>query len=172
MGLNTNINVFRLMASLSFKYFALFTNFPPSKIMQKYDNKLEDCINHFKAMNVCSVSIANTETVKIILSTSKNPKFFTNLNTNKNIGIKIILSNKNQYPSQSVSQSLAHKTLPKYRFVVPYPTNLTTFHIKNDIGQSYLLKTLYLSKRFRLKIDVLQSFKSFNNYLIRTVITG
>lgn len=151
MGLNTNINVFRLMASLSFRFFALFTNFRASKIMQKYDNKLEDCTNRFKAIIVCSISSANTKTDRIILSTLKNPKFFINFNTNRNIGTKIILSNKNQDPSPSASQSSAHQTLSKYRFVVAYPTNLTTFHIKNDIGQSYLLKNLYLPKRFRLK---------------------
>lgn len=65
MGRNTNVSVFRLMASLIFKYFALFTNFPTCEVMQKYDNKLEDCTNRFKAINVCIISSANTEIVKI-----------------------------------------------------------------------------------------------------------
>ena len=169
MGLNTNIAITRLISSLSFKCFALLTNIPVSKIMQSYQSKLVDCANHLEAINICSLTIATTETVKI-LPISQTPKYFINSDTYKNIGIEILLFNKYQYITQSLSRSLAHRTPPKYKLVVANPINLNNFHIRDDSGQLTLLEKFYCSKIFRLKVHALQSFKFFNNYLIRRVI--
>lgn len=52
--------------------------------------------------------------------------------------MSILLPNKNQYSTQSVSQCLARGILPKYKLAVANPINLNKFHIRNDIGQLYL----------------------------------